>query len=158
MLFFAPMIIFDGFFVGFYTAVYPTTVGNSKNLENASAVVGLCGVMTGVGAILGGGLFAFGSKIMNRFSRVSIALGNSVLMTVAFIIILLNHPFSANHLSTDERPKGFNNVEKGFVVFISLANGFCDALYKNIIMSSISEGFKGQTSYAFALRQVSQRS
>jgi hypothetical protein len=154
MMLFAPLILFDGFFLGFYTGVYPTAVGNSKNLENASAAVGLCGLLTGVGGIVGGGIFVFCSKIMNRFSRVTIIFANSVLMIAAMLLVLFNHPFSANIAATDEKPKVFGEVKKELVLFISFANGFCDAVYKNVIFSSISEGFKGQTSFAFALRQV----
>ncbi|CBY07106.1 unnamed protein product [Oikopleura dioica] len=154
MLFFAPLILFDGFFLGFYTGVYPTTVGNSKNLENASAAVGLCGLMTGVGGIIGGGIFVFGSKLLNRFSRVAIIFGNSILMITAMLLTLFNHPFSANIAATEEKPKVFGEVKRALVLFISFANGFCDAVYKNVIFSSITEGFEGQTSYAFALRQT----
>jgi len=154
MLLFAPLILFDGFFVGFLSGVYPTTVGNSKNLENASAAVGLCGLMTGVGGIIGGGIFVFGSKVMNRFSRVTIIVANSFLMIPALLLTLFNHPFSANLAATEEKPKVFGEVKRALVLFTSFANGFCDAVYKNVIFSSITEGFEGQTSYAFALRQV----
>ena len=154
MLLFAPFIIFDGFFLGFYTGVYPTAVGNSKNLENASAAVGLCGLMTGIGGMIGGGIFVLGSKIMNRFSRVTIVLCNSVLMLSMLVFVLLNHPFSANIAATDEQPKGFDSVKRGLVLYIAFANGFCYTVYKNVVYSSVTEGFAGQTSYAFALYQV----
>ena len=71
---FAPYIIYSGFYFGFLSGVYPTVVGNSKNLEDSSAQVGYTGLLTGIGGLVSSAVFVFGSKFFDKFSRSSIAL------------------------------------------------------------------------------------
>jgi len=74
MAFFAPYIIYSGFYFGFLSGVYPTVVGNSKNLEDSSAQVGFTGLLTGIGGFISSAVFIFGSKFFNKFSRSNIAI------------------------------------------------------------------------------------
>ena len=65
----ASLFLYSGFELSFFSGVYTTSVGNSKNLENPSSAVGLVGMCIGVGEVFGGGLFVFGSKLMDKIKR-----------------------------------------------------------------------------------------
>ena len=74
MALFAPYIIYSGFYFGFLSGVYPTVVGNSKNLEDSSAQVGFTGLLTGIGGFISSAVFIFGSKFFDKFSRSNISI------------------------------------------------------------------------------------
>ena len=69
MLLLTSLLLYSGFIISFYSGIYPTSVGNSKKLPDSTATVGLVGVCNGAGEVIGGGLFVFGSKIMDKIKR-----------------------------------------------------------------------------------------
>ena len=75
MILIASLFLYSGFALSFFSGVYPTSVGNSKNLEDSTAKVGLVGICIGVGEVFGGGLFVFGSKFMDKVSRSQLLFG-----------------------------------------------------------------------------------
>ena len=66
MILLTSLFLYSGFVLSFFSGVYPTAIGNSGTMPNAMAIVGLNGVFIGIGEVLGGGMFVFGSKIMNK--------------------------------------------------------------------------------------------
>lgn len=69
MLLMSSLFIYSGFVLSFFSGVYPTAIGNSKSMQDSMATVGLVGVFIGAGEVIGGGMFVFGSKVMERVSR-----------------------------------------------------------------------------------------
>ena len=65
----ASLFLYSGFELSFFSGVYTTSVGNSKNLEDSSSTVGLVGMCIGVGEVFGGGLFVFASNLMDKIKR-----------------------------------------------------------------------------------------
>jgi len=63
------LFLYSGLFFCFYAGVFSTAIGNSKLLESPMSTVGLCGIFIGVGEILGGGMFSFGSKLMDKIPK-----------------------------------------------------------------------------------------
>jgi len=69
------LFLYSGFVLSFYSGIYPTSVGNSKNLEESTATVGLVGVFTGAGEVICGAIFVFGSKLTNKIKRHYLLMG-----------------------------------------------------------------------------------
>ena len=69
MLLCISLFMYSGFVRSFYQGVYSTAIGNSKSMPEHMGSVGLVGVFTGVGAVIGGSLFVFGSKFTNKVPR-----------------------------------------------------------------------------------------
>lgn len=69
----APYLIYYGFYFSFLSGVYPTIVGNSKNLEDSSAQVGFTGMLTGIGGLISCAVFIFGGKFCDKINRLTIA-------------------------------------------------------------------------------------
>ena len=75
MLLSTSLFVYSGYELSFFSGVYTTAIGNSKNLEDSTAIVGLVGMTIGVGEVLGGGLFVFGGKIMDNIKRSHLLIG-----------------------------------------------------------------------------------
>lgn len=75
MLLIAPLFMYSGFELSYFSGVHPTTVGNSKNMADSSSAVGMAGLFVGIGEVLGGGIFVFGAKMMENISRTKILMG-----------------------------------------------------------------------------------
>ena len=69
MILIAPLFLYSGFSLSFFSGIYTTSVGNTKLLEGAASMLGLVGVGIGLGQVVGGGIFVFGSNILNKLSR-----------------------------------------------------------------------------------------
>ena len=69
MILIAPLFLYSGFSLSFFSGIYTTSVGNTKLLEGAASMLGLVGVGIGLGQVVGGGIFVFGSNIINKLSR-----------------------------------------------------------------------------------------
>ena len=69
MILIAPLFLYSGFSLSFFSGIYTTSVGNTKLLEGAASMLGLVGVGIGLGQVVGGGIFVFGSNIINKVSR-----------------------------------------------------------------------------------------
>ena len=169
MALFAPYIIYGGFYFGFLSGVYPTVVGNSKNLEDSSAQVGFTGLLTGIGGFISSAVFIFGSKFFDKFSRSRIAIRFDLrfscfsslfsflfLHLIAYVLTAINFPHDANYQSTENLPDWnlFGSSNLSIALLIAFLLGFGDGGLKNVLFSSITEGFPIETTSAFALKQV----
>ena len=72
----------------FWSGVYTTSVGNTKAFGNeAKRLIGLVGIFTGVGEIVGGAVFGFLGKVSE--SSANVKLGNAPM--VAWPSFLVHH-------------------------------------------------------------------
>ena len=75
MVLIASLFFYSGFELSFFSGVFTTAVGNSNNLPDSSSTVGLVGMMIGIGEVIGGGLFVFGGKLMDKIKRPHLLMG-----------------------------------------------------------------------------------
>ena len=47
-----------------------TSIGNSKQMPDHTRMLGLAGAFIGLGQVVGGGIFVFGSKLIEKVSRI----------------------------------------------------------------------------------------
>ena len=100
-----------GLELAFYSGVYSTVIGNTKQLSEKSTkkYVGLSGIMIGVGEIVGGLAFGIlGSKI-KKLGRDPIVILGYIVEMAAFVLVFINFPKDAGLDKTDSegftRPK-----------------------------------------------------
>jgi hypothetical protein len=172
MLLIAPLFMYSGFELSYFSGVHPTTVGNSKNMADSSSAVGMAGLFVGIGEVLGGGIFVFGAKMMENISRTKILMGFAIndeyqnsffffscclLHIAAYGLSLCNYPFSANLDATDNPPTWeiFSETSREVAIAIAFLLGLGDAGVNNVIYTSITKGFPEDTTSAFALMKVS---
>ncbi|CBY18177.1 unnamed protein product [Oikopleura dioica] len=151
----APYLIYYGFYFSFLSGVYPTIVGNSKNLEDSSAQVGFTGMLTGIGGLISCAVFIFGGKFCDKINRLTIAFSFLAIHLVAFLLASVNFPNDANFTSTDALPDWnlFGSTNLYIALIISFLIGFGDGGLKVVLYSSISEAFPADTTSVFALKQ-----
>lgn len=160
MLLIAPLFMYSGFELSYFSGVHPTTVGNSKNMPDSSSVVGMVGLFVGIGEVLGGGIFVFGAKLMENISRTKILIGCCTLHLVAYALSLMNYPYEANLGSTDNLPSMglLQETSRTVAIAIAFLLGLGDAGVNNVIYTSITKGFPEDTTSAFALMKFIQSS
>ncbi|CAG5112232.1 Oidioi.mRNA.OKI2018_I69.chr2.g6471.t1.cds [Oikopleura dioica] len=158
MLLIAPLFMYSGFELSYFSGVHPTTVGNSKNMADSSSAVGMAGLFVGIGEVLGGGIFVFGAKMMENISRTKILMGCCLLHIAAYALSLLNYSFSANLDPTDNPPSLgiFSETSRQVAIAIAFLLGLGDAGVNNVIYTSITKGFPEDTTSAFALMKFIQ--
>lgn len=156
MILIASLFLYSGFALSFFSGVYTTAVGNSKNLKDSAATVGLVGMSIGIGEVLGGGLFVFGAKLMDKVKRPQLLIGCILLHFVAFGLVLANIPLDANIESTDAQPAFFEATNKTLVLLTAFLLGFGDAGVNNVIYTSISTIWHADSAPAFALMKCIQ--
>lgn len=156
MLLIAPLFMYSGFELSYFSGVHPTTVGNSKNMADSSSAVGMAGLFVGIGEVLGGGIFVFGAKMMENISRTKILMGCCLLHVAAYGLSLCNYPFSANLDATDNSPEIFSETSREVAIAIAFLLGLGDAGVNNVIYTSITKGFPEDTTSAFALMKFIQ--
>jgi len=158
MLLIAPLFMYSGFELSYFSGVHPTTVGNSKNMADSSSAVGMAGLFVGIGEVLGGGIFVFGAKMMENISRTKILMGCCILHIAAYGLSLCNYPFSANLDATDNLPTLgiFSETSREVAIAIAFLLGLGDAGVNNVIYTSITKGFPEDTTSAFALMKFIQ--
>ena len=57
------------------SGIYVTSIGNTKQMPEHTRMLGLVGAFIGLGQVFGGGIFVFGSKMIERVSRVMLLNG-----------------------------------------------------------------------------------
>ena len=65
-------------------------------------MLGLAGAFIGLGQVLGGGIFVFGSKLVEKISRVTLLNGALFLHLSAFAFVIMNIPANANISASDD--------------------------------------------------------
>ena len=58
-----------------HSGIYVTSVGNTNQMPEHTRMLGLVGAFIGLGHVIGGGIFVFGSKLVEKISRVMLLNG-----------------------------------------------------------------------------------
>jgi len=67
MIFLSFTFVYTGLELSFFSGVYSTCVGFTNKFPDAKKLVGLCGILVGLGEVVGGALFGIlGSKMAKR--------------------------------------------------------------------------------------------
>jgi len=158
MILIAPLFLYSGFSLSFFSGIYTTSVGNTKLLEGAASMLGLVGVGIGLGQVVGGGIFVFGSNLINKLSRTILLNICLFIHFGAFVCIYLNIPKMANQDETNDPPAFFETPSKNLALFTAFLLGLGDAGVNNVIYTSITFIWKDDTVSAFGLMKCLQSS
>jgi len=158
MILIAPLFLYSGFSLSFFSGIYTTSVGNTKLLEGAASMLGLVGVGIGLGQVVGGGIFVFGSNIINKVSRTILLNICLCIHFGAFVCIYLNIPKIANQKETLDQPAVLEAPSKNLALFTAFLLGLGDAGVNNVIYTTITFIWKDDTVSAFGLMKCLQSS
>jgi MFS family permease len=158
MILIAPLFLYSGFSLSFFSGIYTTAVGNTKLLEGAASMLGLVGVGIGLGQVVGGGIFVFGSNIINKVSRTILLNICLFIHFGAFVCIYLNIPKTANQDETSDPPAVLETPNKNLALFTAFLLGLGDAGVNNVIYTTITFIWKDDTVSAFGLMKCLQSS
>jgi len=75
MILLAPLFLYSGFSLTFFSGIYVTSIGNTNQMEEHARMLGLVGAFIGVGQVVGGGTFVFASKLVEKISRIMLLNG-----------------------------------------------------------------------------------
>ena len=75
---------------------------------------------------------------------------------VAYVLTSVNFPHDSNFTPTEDLPDWniFGSTNLHVAILIAFLMGFGDGGLKNVLFSSVTEGFSSETTSAFALKQV----
>jgi len=127
---------YNGLEITFWSGVFPTCIGQTRQLENRFGVVGLAGILVGVGEILGAGVTMLtGNK--EKPPRGPLVCIGMVCHAVAFYLCYLTLPEDSptNTVGTDALAWIFPTEET--ILIISFLLGFGDGIFQNQICSLI---------------------
>jgi len=158
MILIAPLFLYSGFSLSFFSGIYTTSVGNTKLLEGAASMLGLVGVGIGLGQVVGGGIFVFGSNILNKLSRTILLNICLFIHFGAFVCIYLNIPKTANQDESYDPPAVLEAPNKNLALFTAFLLGLGDAGVNNVIYTTITFIWKDDTVSAFGLMKCLQSS
>lgn len=94
-----------GLELSFFSGVYGTAIGNTNNLVtdgNAKPFIGICGMLIGLGEIIGGATFGLLGSKTNRFGRDPIVILGYVVHMISFFLIFINLPSVASLERTND--------------------------------------------------------
>lgn len=156
MLLLSVCFFYTGLELTFWSGVYTTSVGNTKAFGNeAKRLIGLVGIFTGVGEIVGGAVFGFlGKRITSRIGRNKVVFFGMIVHLVAFFLIFMSlpadSPIEASSAVTYWRPNKYLAVGIGAML------GLGDASFNTQCYSILSHMYQEESSSAFALFKFSQ--
>lgn len=140
---------FTGLELGFFSGVYGTAIGATKQLPSAKQYVGLNGIFIGIGEILGGATFGLFGKRTIRYGRDPIFLLGYVVSVVAYFLIFINIPDVAPLRETYDFAYIHSNAI--LALFCSFLLGFGDSCFNTQVYSILGSLFAEDSSAAFAL-------
>lgn len=153
MLLLSLCFAYTGIELTFFSGVYGTCVGNTKNFEHPKRQIGLVGMLIGCGEITGGLLFGIFGKRSNRFGRDPIVLFGAAVHWICFLLIFLNLP--------DKSPKYAIDATEAYHVFskpslpVAMLCGFLlglgDSSFNTQIYSILGYLYGDDSAPAFAL-------
>merc|ERR1712130_307906 len=162
MMLITALFMYSGFVLSFFSGAYPTAIGNSKAMDDPMSTVGLVGMFVGFGEVVGGGLFVFGSKIMDRIPRPILLSSCLVIHLLGFIGVIINVPLTANMGPTHDKPCIVKCILEKPDQVIAVGTGFLlglgDAGVNNVIYTTISKIWCKNSAPAFALMKCLQSS
>jgi len=156
MMLLSVCFFYTGLELTFWSGVYTTSVGNTKAFGNeAKRLIGLVGIFTGVGEILGGAVFGFlGKKITSRIGRNKVVFFGMIIHLVAFYLIFMTFPADSPIKASSS--KSFWNPNKYLAVGVGSMLGLGDASFNTQCYSILSHMYQDESSSAFALFKFSQ--
>jgi len=130
------MWAYNGLEITFWSGVFPTCIGQTKQLANRFGVVGLSGIIVGVGELSGAALSTLTGNTTRPPRGPLVCLG-LVCHAIAFFLCFLVMPDDSptNQLGTDEL--SWLVPSKANVLSISFLLGFGDGIFQNQICSLI---------------------
>lgn len=121
-----------------------------------ASMVGMAGVAIGVGQVLGGGIFVFGSTLMAKLNRLVLLIACLVIHGVAFAFVYMNIPRAANQSIQYQSPAFFTVPNQNLALLTAFMLGVGDAGVNNVIYTSISSIWSDDSASAFALMKCIQ--
>uniref|UniRef100_A0A1B6FCW5 UNC93-like protein MFSD11 n=1 Tax=Cuerna arida TaxID=1464854 RepID=A0A1B6FCW5_9HEMI len=155
MLLLCVTFLYTGFELSFYSGVYSSCIGFTKELgEGVKTLVGLSGIFIGFGEVLGGVMFGLlGSRTM-RWGRDPIVILGFIIHMVAFFIIYLNLPDSAPFGDTPE--KAYIQSSAVLAIFCSFLLGLGDSCFNTQVLSILGGMYPDDSAPAFAIFKFTQ--
>ncbi|XP_043217140.1 UNC93-like protein MFSD11 [Amphibalanus amphitrite] len=154
MLLLSVTFFYTGIELSFFSGVYSTCVGNTLRLPNSKGLVGMSGMITGVGEIIGGGTFGIAGKATTRHGRDPVVMLGFLCHVLAFFLVFLNLPNDAVFGNTDAA--AFIDSNEYLALFCSFMLGFGDACFNTQVYSIIGDLYRNQSSAGFALFKFMQ--
>lgn len=181
MLLIAPLFLYSGFHLSFFAGIYPTSMGNTQSPKNpdlfsnytteqkyeyiasheeeaafGASMVGMAGAAIGVGQVIGGGIFVFGSSLMEKLNRLILLIACLVIHGIAFAFTYMNIPRAANQSVQYDSPAFFGVPNQHLALLTAFMLGLGDAGVNNVIYTSISSIWSTDSASAFALMKCIQ--
>ncbi|XP_025959691.1 UNC93-like protein MFSD11 [Dromaius novaehollandiae] len=143
---------YTGLELTFFSGVYGTCIGAVNRFGNEEkSLIGLSGIFTGVGEILGGGIFGLVSK-KNRFGRTPVVMLGIIVHFVAFYLIFFNMPNNAPIApmeGTDDI--AYMIPSKEVAIFCSFLLGLGDSCFNTQLLSILGFLYSEDSAPAFAI-------
>lgn len=144
---------YTGLELCFWSSVYTTSVGNTPVLGDKT--IGLVGIFTGVGEIIGGTLFGFaGKKITSRIGRNKVVFLGMLIHLVAFYLIFMTFPADSPIQPAIDTTYWAPN--KYGAIGIGALLGLGDSAFNTQCYSILSHMYHEDSASAFALFKFSQ--
>ncbi|XP_078349107.1 UNC93-like protein MFSD11 isoform X2 [Oculina patagonica] len=154
MLLLSLCFAYTGFELTFFSGVYGTCVGNTKDFEYPKRQIGLVGMLIGCGEITGGLIFGIFGKRSNKFGRDPIVLFGAIVHWICYLLIFLNLP--------DETPKNavyaahetyqvFKQPNLPVAVLCGFLLGLGDSSFNTQIYSILGSLYENDSAPPFAL-------
>ncbi|XP_077979841.1 UNC93-like protein MFSD11 [Glandiceps talaboti] len=145
---------YTGFELTFFSGVYGTCVGNTKHWDESKSYIGICGILIGVGEIIGGATFGLFGKRTNHYGRDPIIfLGYFVHMS-CFYLIFINLPERSPIEETFEI--AYIDPNKYIAFLCAFMLGLGDSCFNTQIYSILGFMFPEDSAPAFALFKFMQ--
>ncbi|XP_074745084.1 UNC93-like protein MFSD11 isoform X1 [Strix uralensis] len=143
---------YTGLVLTFFSGVYGTCIGAVNRFgSEEKSLIGLSGIFTGVGEILGGGLFGLLSK-NNRFGRNPVVMLGIIVHFIAFYLIFFNMPNDAPIApmeGTDD--VAYMIPSKEVAIFCSFLLGLGDSCFNTQLLSILGFLYSEDSAPAFAI-------
>ncbi|XP_068007536.1 UNC93-like protein MFSD11 [Melanerpes formicivorus] len=143
---------YTGLELTFFSGVYGTCIGAVNRFgSEEKSLIGLSGIFTGVGEILGGGVFGLLSK-SNRFGRNPVVMLGILVHFIAFYLIFFNMPNDAPiapMAGTDD--VAYMIPSKEVAIFCSFLLGLGDSCFNTQLLSILGFLYSEDSAPAFAI-------
>ncbi|ODM90722.1 UNC93-like protein MFSD11 [Orchesella cincta] len=147
--------VYTGWCQSFFFGVYPTAVGFTQRFGDAKRLVGLVGIFTGVGEVVGGSVFGLlGSKTTKKGRSPIVFLGLITHIT-CFVLVYLNLPEESTIRETSDASV-FENPVPWLAVVCAMFMGFGDSCYQTQLFAIFGSVYADKSAAAFAIFKFTQ--
>lgn len=150
MLLLCSSFLYVGLVLTFTGGVFGTSVGHSGEFgRRAKDLVGLCGILFGVGEMLGGLLFGLLGDRATRFGRsAAVVFGYAVHLTAFYMIFL---SLAEDSPERESVRTGYVSASPAMLVSSSLLLGLGDGCVNSQLYSLLGVSYREDSSSAFAI-------